>query len=291
MNSLLFEKRQLKHLAFILKCKPTEILNLCSNIEKSYGHRDEIKQNKVTGRVKTYADGTVKKRPINTAYGRLEELQKRIKNEIFRKINFPEHIQGGVGGKTNISNAKAHQGKKYILTTDLSDCFPNVSSRMVNKAFLDLGYSNIQATWLTKLTTFNHCLPQGTRTSPYLANLCLLPLDSKLLELSKRYGITYTRYVDDLTFSSSEDFSAAISEIIDTIIDHNMKISWRKTIYSGRQNITGIDIYNNYIDATAKLKEKARQEISSNSEYKPINDYIGRIRKTNKGVKMLHDKY
>lgn len=291
MNSSLFEKRQLKHLAFMLKCKSTEILNLCSSIEKSYGHRYEIKENKVTGKIKTYADGTVKKRPINTAYGRLEELQKRIKNQIFRKIKFPDHIQGGVRGKTNISNAKAHQGKKYILTTDLSDCFPNVSSRMVNKAFLDLGYSNIQATWLTKLTTYNHCLPQGTRTSPYLANLCLLPLDSELLKLSKKYGITYTRYVDDLTFSSSEDFQNVISEIIDTIDNFDMKISWRKTVYSGKQNITGIDIYNNYIDATDKLKEKAREEIVSNSEYKPINDYVGRIRKTNKGVKKVHNKH
>ncbi|MEQ8473628.1 MAG: reverse transcriptase family protein [Marinoscillum sp.] len=291
MNSSLFEKKQLKHLAFTLKCKPTEILNLCSNIEKSYGHRYEVKENKATGKVKTYSDGTVKKRPINTAYGRLEELQKRIKNQIFRKIKFPEHIQGGVKGKTNISNAKAHQGKKYILTTDLSDCFPNVSSRMVNKAFLDLGYSDIQATWLTKLTTYNHCLPQGTRTSPYLANLCLLPLDFELLKFSKRHGITYTRYVDDLTFSSPEDFTNVISEIIDTIIGHNMKISWRKTIYSGKQNITGIDIYNNYIDATEKLKEKARQEISSNSEYKPISDYISRIHRTNTGVIKVHNKH
>src|SRR5690606_9123093 len=109
---------------------------------------------------------------------------------------FPEHINGGVKGKSNITNAKPHQGKKFIFTTDLSNCFPSIKNDMVYSAFLKLGFTNIEARWLTKLTTYNYCLPQGTSTSPYLANLCLLPLDYELLKVSIELNLTYTRFID-----------------------------------------------------------------------------------------------
>ncbi len=190
MNSSQFEKQQLKKLSFLLKCQPEEIINITSNVKNYYGHHVVTKPDKKTGLPKTYLDGTVKTRPINPAYGRLDELQKRIKNEIFRKYEFPEHINGGVRGKSNISNAKPHQGNKFIFTTDLSNCFPSITNEMVYSAFLALGFSNVESSWLTKLTTYKYKLPQGTSTSPYLANLCLLPLDEELLIIARELGLS-----------------------------------------------------------------------------------------------------
>lgn len=288
MNSLRFEKQQLKQLALLLKCKPKEIHKITGNLKRYYGHRFELKKNKETDGFKTYSDGTIKKRTINQAFGRLEEIQRSIKNQIFRKIEFPDHINGGVRKRSNIANGKSHQGNKYIFTTDLSNCFPNIRPKLAYRAFLDLGYSNVQARWLTKLTTYNHCLPQGTHTSPYLANLCLLPLDKELINLTKTFGITYTRYIDDLTFSSPVDFSHLINGILMIIFKNDFKISWRKTVYAGNQNITGIEIHNNYIDAPYSIKYKAKLELRTNRSYRPISDYVERIRKTNKGLEFIN---
>lgn len=286
MNSSRFEKQQLKQLALLLKCQPEEIQKICSNLKKYYGHNIITKEDKKTGLPKTYLDGTVKSRPINPAYGRLSVIQSAIKNRILREIDFPSHINGGVKRKSNITNAKPHQGKKYIFTTDLSNCFPSITPKMVYAAFLGLKLSNVQARWLTKLTTYKYALPQGTSTSPYLANLCLLPLDQKLLEISSQNDLTYTRYIDDLTFSSSDDFSNSIENIISLIKSFGLNVSRRKTTYSGIQNITGIDVFNNYIDAPNKMKERARLE---DSNFKPITNYVNRIRSTNKGVKEVHN--
>src|SRR5690606_32967363 len=100
-----------------------------------------------------------------------------------------------------------------------------------------------------KLTTWKYELPQGTPTSSHLANLVFLETDFRLIELCNQNNIVYTRYVDDLTFSSSICFKHLLNDILYIVISGGFKISYRKTKYEGFQNITGIDVFNNYIDA------------------------------------------
>lgn len=286
MRSLQYKKRQLKLLASILCCHPAEIEYLCENIESYYGKWVEEKKDKVTGKVKTYPDGTPKKRIIRPSYSRLKQIQKSIKINILSKVGLPENIQGGVKKKSNITNAKRHQGNKYQFATDLQDFFPNVTHKQIFKLFLDLGYSNHVAHWLTKLTSVEFELPQGTPTSTAIANLVFRETDQKLIALCKLNQITYTRFVDDLTFSASNDFRALTSEILDIVRSSGFKISYRKTKYEGDQVLTGIRVFNNYIDAPDKIKEKAKLERSDASLlHKPYTTYLSSIRMTNKNLK------
>lgn len=55
-------------------------------------------------------------------------------------------------------------------------------------------------------STMGH-LPQGAPTSPSLSNLVSIALDDALLKLAAKYELIYTRYSDDLTFSTGRDFS------------------------------------------------------------------------------------
>ncbi len=281
MNSLQFEKRQLKYLASLIKSSPKEILYICDNIETYYSKRVEIKLNKVTGQVKAYSDGTPKTRTIRPSYRRLKELQRNIKKEILERVPLTPHIFGGVKGKNNILNAVKHRGHKFVLTTDLQDFYPTISHKDIYNLFLRLGFSNHIAHWLTKLTSIEFELPQGTRTSTHIANLIFSNIDSDLIKFCDQNDITYTRFVDDLTFSSQNDFQSLIPTLLSIILKSKFKISWRKTIYRGNQNITGVDVFANYVDAPLKIKQKLKRDSKGKVIEDPVSRYVENIRKKN----------
>jgi RNA-directed DNA polymerase len=282
MNSSLFKKKQLNLLASEIGCSVEEIVAITADIDQHYRQWVEQKINKKTGKPKTYSDGTIKQRVISPPLLKLGIIQTKIKDRILAKIPLPENIHGGVRGKSNITNALPHKGKKYIFTTDLQDFFPNISSRQIVDSFLKLGYSDHYSHWMAKLVTWQYQVPQGAPTSSHIANIVFLQTDMKLIELCNRHNITYTRYVDDLTFSSSINFEEHVQEILDIVISDGFKISRRKTNLKPLQNVTGIDIFNNKIDASAKIKLKVEEERQSDDPAKPYTNYYNRILKADK---------
>src|SRR5690606_41242659 len=260
MNSSLFEKRQLKKLAAEIGCSTAEIRTLVAEIDLHYRSWTEKKINMKTGDFKRYKDGTIKQRIISPSDARLASLQKKLNKNLLAKIPLPPNVHGGVTGKNNITNALPHKGKKYIFTTDLQDFYPNISPKQVVNAVLRLGFSHHYAHWIAKLTTWKHQVPQGAPTSGHIANIVFLETDLKLIALCERHDITYTRYVDDLTFSSPRLFDDQIPIILDFISEGGFKISRRKTNLSAIQSITGIEVYNNRIDAPEEIKAKVQEE-------------------------------
>lgn len=284
MNSSRYKNSQFKHLCFLVGSNPDELTSLLENIDNLYDEWPEKKKDKLTQEIKRYKDGTIKTRMIRPSLRRLKSIQTAIKNNILAKIPLPENIYGGVKGKSNILNAKPHQGHKFIFCTDLLEFYPTITSNQVYQAFLKNGFSPDMSHWLTRLTTIKHELPQGTPTSTHLANVVMLELDKNLIPFCKEHSITYTRYVDDLTFSSSQDFKPLLNDILRLIKSHGFKISYRKTSYKGSQIITGIKVLNNYIDAPQNIKEKSKAERLMNKKSQPLTTYIKNIRKTNNKI-------
>jgi retron-type reverse transcriptase len=90
-------------------------------------------------------------------------------------------------------------------------------------------------------------LPQGAPTSPQLANLSAFSLDVRLSGLARKYDVRYTRYADDLTFSGSHRFAAALSEFITLVTEitrsERFLVNRRKRRVlrsSQRQVVTGV---------------------------------------------------
>ncbi len=272
MNSSQFKRNEVKKFCAIIGFKPQKVQSIIENIDVYYYERSEPKLDVKTGEFKKYKDGTIKQRVIRPSRNELKILQSRIKDRILAPIQLPTNIHGGIKKKDNITNAKRHQGNKYQFTTDLRDFYPNISFKQVYQSLLNVGFSTHFSHILTQLTTWKYALPQGTPTSNHLANLVFLPTDRQLIELCLQNGITYTRYVDDLTFSSQQDFRPLLNEILEIVRSNNFSINYRKTQYQGNQTITGIDVFLNKIDAPKHIIEKAKQNPSTESFANPIEN-------------------
>ena len=169
--------------------------------------------------------------------------------------------------------------KNYKFVTDLKDCFPSINSGMVYISFIENGFSPDIASVITKLTTYKNQVPQGARTSTYVCNIVMQSLDSRLSELCMSYNITYTRYIDDLTFSSQTDFKHLTSQILEIIKSESFKLSHAKTGYViGSTMITGNRVPNNHLDISDELKDKlANPDKFTEKQRKGQHQYAKRV--------------
>jgi RNA-directed DNA polymerase len=257
-----------KQLLFTLGYSFKELCSISDEIDRHY-YAFEKKKIK--------SDGTIKIRKIEPSHALLKSIQSKILKNILEKIELLPCVQGGVKSKSNIDNARLHLGKKYHLCTDLKDFFPSVSHHKVFKMFRNRCFSNEIAGLLTKLTTFKGKLPQGTPTSTYIANLILYETDLALLEFCARNEIVYSRYVDDLVFSSQSDFKIIQDEIFNIINESGFKRSQKKTFYKiGPVEITGILVKHNALKPTKTILEKL-QNTSNEASKKGLENYIKSI--------------
>lgn len=198
---------------------------------------------------------------------------KGLKN-ILRPLNFvlqcmyePHRAATGfVPEKSIVDNAKVHVGQHYVFNLDLKDFFHSFDRNRVKLAFMykpfhlrNDGVINREplAFFLASLCThpFNidgkitYVLPQGSPTSPILTNILCKNLDRRLNGLANRFSANYTRYADDITFSSphniygKEAFQNELNRIIEE--DQQLQINPKKTRlqkYGYRQEATGLII-------------------------------------------------
>lgn len=224
-------------------------------------------------------NGKVKERPIDPSRSNLKDIQNKIKSAILSSINLPKHIQGSAKGRSNINNAKHHRSKPYQFQTDLTKFFQFVSSKMVFNALREHGYSPDVAYLLTQLTTYKGHLPQGAPTSPILANLVGLSFDKHILELCADNNIFYTRYVDDLWFSSEKNFEHLIPTFLQIILDNGFIYSHAKTVSKkGKIEGTGCLIKTNgSMTITKKIQAKLDNPDLKPDSRKAIEKYKWRV--------------
>lgn len=143
-------------------------------------------------------------REILAPGGSLGILQRKL-SQVLRLIYAPKpSTHGFVEDRNILTNAKQHTNKRWVANVDLKDFFPSINFGRVRAMFgkgLKLGTS--AATALAQLCTVDGRLPQGAPTSPIISNMICRKLDNDLQSLAKHMGCHYTRYADDLTFSTN----------------------------------------------------------------------------------------
>lgn len=273
--------KSLRHFEAVIGYKLYQIDAVIKNLAKYYNTFSRLKK-------------SGKSREFNSSESILRDLHNRINDRIFSKVNLPHFITGSVKKRSAVLNAKYHSGLKYHFQTDLVGYFEFVNNKIVYSTLVELGFSADVASYITKLTTYKGHLPQGVPTSPFLCNIIgLLLIDYDFIEFCKNKGIVYTRYIDDLTFSSNHDLREYAPNILEMILAKDFLYSHRKTLHKiGSVSITGVLTTCNGLKESEELIQKMEQELDPDKKKGMVN-YVGQIRRMNKsgGVKQFIKNY
>jgi len=145
-----------------------------------------------------------------------------------------------------ISNASMHINKATVLNIDLKDFFQNISSKQVYQLFRSplFNYNENMAAAYTLLCTYKGHLPTGAPTSPILSNFICLELDRAMQQFCLVHELSYSRYADDLSFSSNQQISTnTLLDLVSAINALGFQINDKKLRMQGRrsrQTVTGL---------------------------------------------------
>ncbi len=210
-------------------------------------------------------------RDIHAPVERIKTLQRHLANilyacrtEIERENPQRKPLSHGFRKSLSIvTNAQCHKNRRYVLNLDIQDFFPSFNFGRVRGFFIknhDFALEEKIATIIAQIACHENVLPQGSPCSPVIADMLAHLLDIPLVQLSKRHGITYSRYADDLTFSTNKrDFPTALakqekgegpnwvlsSKLAKIINKSGFTINPRKThmqYRTGRQLVTGLTV-------------------------------------------------
>ena len=207
-------------------------------------------------------------------------------NEILKSIFMPSaYAMGFIEGRSVVSNATKHKSQNYVFNIDMKDFFPSIEQARVWKRLQVKPYR--MPTQIASLIAglcsmripredvneeaqhdndkcFRYVLPQGAPTSPILTNMVCERLDYLLGGLANKFGLHYTRYADDITFSSMHyvyskngEFRTELRRIITeqgfTINEKKTRLQKRGT----RQEVTGV-IVNERLNVTQRYIRNIR---------------------------------
>ena len=180
----------------------------------------------------------------------MKAVQAWINVNILQPIPLIPQVTGFRKGNNILQNARAHEDNRYLLCLDIDDFFPSIKYPIIYYIYQKLGYNSHMSHVLTSLCTFRNRLPQGGVTSPALSNLACYRLDRRIIGYCGPRGITYTRYADDMTFStmSWHKLISTIEFVEYAVKDEGFNLNKAKTRYMGpkrRQKVTGLVIGNN----------------------------------------------
>lgn len=194
----------------------------------------------------------------------------KILNTNLNGIFTPNQFSHGfIKGKNIQTNAACHLNKNLLLSVDIKNYFESISKDVIKKSLEELGFKKDVANWISSITTINNYLPQGFPTSPTLANIVTQKLDYDLSQLCGSQ-ITYSRYADDLYFSTDLD-NIPLTEITRTIEGYDFKLNEKKTKFMSKgkkQYVTGLTVFDiKYPRISKRRKRNIRLEIHYLSKF------------------------
>jgi retron-type reverse transcriptase len=202
----------------------------------------------------------------------LKYLQRTVLDEFL--LELPVHSSAvaytkGVGIK---ENAKRHKNNQYILKMDFKDFFPSIKpdtllahiKNHLNESLTREDMDIIKSIFFwSKNKSKNYQLSIGAPSSPFISNTIMYNFDLEVADLVDS-NITYTRYADDLVFSTNkQNILYSVPKIIEIIIAVEfysfLKINSSKTMFLSKKCkriVTGLIIDNNNNTSIGRNKKR-----------------------------------
>lgn len=199
-------------------------------------------------------------RPLVDPLHELKHVQRLIRRRILIDFPLPDCMHGGVEGRSPLTNANVHVGKRNLAKVDLRRFFPSVTNRMVFALFRRLGFGPSPARLLTQLTTRKGHLPQGAPTSDRLAALILAPTAERLQALLAPLGLDVSVFVDDIGFSG-ERTREAMPIVIEQVRASGLAVGHRKTYNAGASRAHEITGYATNAKTGPKVVKRTRSRV------------------------------
>lgn len=214
---------------------------------------------------------------LKLAQSKLSDLLQECEQEIEASLGVKRRLSHGFRKEHSIlTNADVHRNQKYVLNFDLEDFFGTINFGRVRGFLITNKHFSLApdvATLIAQIACHEGKLPQGAPTSPVISNLIGNILDMRLVKLARAHGCSYSRYADDITFSTSKpDFpteiavQASISDwSLSRTVEHAVKESGFKINPSktrmlyrrSRQDVTGI-VVNKVVNVNSDYRRRVR---------------------------------
>jgi hypothetical protein len=221
-----------------------EVPLLCVLAGEASAARDAPRGTRFDDRYRVY---TVPKRSggtrtITVPDNALKSLQRKLLAGAFEPIPLHDAAHGFRAGRSIVTNASAHVGRKLIVNVDIKGFFPNTRYQSVLSACCKVDGGAISAPaalLLADICCFDGALPTGAPTSPAIGNIVLRRADRAIAAAAAKHGVSYTRYADDLTFSDDGSAKRILPFVRRVLGDCGYEIDDKKThLYRrGRQQL------------------------------------------------------
>lgn len=273
-------------------------LALCTGVE--YGFlRAVIRRSTPAYRAIRIPKNTGGYRDLLSPTDSLMSVQRWILHEILAAL--PRHPNNFAYFKevTPLECASRHVGANWMVKTDLHDYFPSITEEAVFRVFSGLGYSKLLSFELARICTWPRpassrptrpqgampytpiplgALPQGAPTSGALANAATHMLDARLSAFALQRRMVYTRYSDDMTFSSAGPFvrdqaAKMIPDITRIVTSSGLELHDRKTRIvppGARKIVLGMIVQETRISILPEQRRKIAGYVHAVSEYGPL---------------------
>ena len=221
----------------------------------------------------TKKNGTA--RELNIPPSFVKTMQKKVNALLQALYISPKPVHGFIKADENnkksiVSNANMHTKKYIVINLDIKDFFDSINFGRVRGLFLSKPFEIDEkiATRLAQLVSYENKLPQGAPTSPILSNFICKQMDHSLIKIAKKFSLTYSRYADDITFSSYKknlNLKQIIEEVTKVVLDNGFTINTKKTRFQmahHTQIVTGLKV-NQKVNINSKYKKQIRSMLYS----------------------------
>jgi retron-type reverse transcriptase len=254
--------------AVLLGVKPSFLTNVLYRLKPSsqYTHFTIPKKNGSTRSIQSPSD-KLKKLQSNLSNLLLDCIDEINKSKETKKTTLSH---GFVRDCSIMTNALMHLNQKNILNIDLKDFFDSFNFGRVRGFFIKNHHFQLDpaiATVIAQIACYDNKLPQGSPCSPVITNLITHSLDIKLASLARKHSCIYSRYADDMTFSTRKSiFPQKIirQEGNKFIIGKKLKSEISRAGFSINENKTRVQYKDSRQDVTGLVVNK---KISVKKEY------------------------